>query len=89
MGADVRDSLYFQIQEKYKIPKEKLATHPLELIEHLEEILGVTGSSFVEKLIIREIRKSFDLNEKSPQPLELVIQEARSKFMDVSGRDLQ
>jgi len=89
LGADVRDSLYFQIQEKYKIPKEKLANHPLELIEHLEIILGATGSVFVERLVVREIRKSFGLPEKSGASLQTIIAEARSKFLDVADRDFQ
>jgi len=31
----MKESFYFQIKEEYDLPKEKLATKSLELIEHL------------------------------------------------------
>ena len=84
LGAGVRQSLYFQIERKFHVQKGELEHKPSEVIEHLQEILGPTGSSFVEKLLIREIRKEFDLEFEQEQSLDSVIAHARRKFLDVS-----
>ena len=84
LGAGAKESLYFQIQEKYGLKKEEFATHPAELIEDLEKILGPTGSAFVEKLVIGEIRRSFGLSNSDGTKLETVLAKARSNFLNVN-----
>lgn len=65
------------------MPKEEFASRPTEIIEHLQEILGATGSALVERLIVREIRKEFLLDGSNSAALTSVINQARSKFMSV------
>jgi hypothetical protein len=84
LGEGIKQSLYYQIQQKYNLPREQITFKPREVIKHLEQILGATGSLFVEKLIIREIRNSFELEFECNIPLTTVIIEARKKFLNVS-----
>lgn len=84
LGAGVRQSFYFQIIEKHDLPREQFAIRPSEVIKHLEEILGPTGSSLVERLIVREIRTEFALEFREGVSLSEAIQQARTKFLDVT-----
>jgi len=84
LGEGVKQSLYFQIQQKYHLDKEEIPFKPEEVIERLREILGPTGSSFVERILAREIRNEFQLDFKEGRPLSAVIKEAKEKFLDVS-----
>ncbi len=84
LGEGVKQSFFHQIIEKYHLPREQFASRPAEIIEHLEEILGPTGSAVVERLIVREIRNKFGLEFRGNMKLSVVIQEARSKFLDVA-----
>jgi hypothetical protein len=82
LGEGVKVSLYFQVQEKYKIPKEELSSRSSELIENLHTILGTSGTSLVERLIVREITKSFGLSEVTGTSIQGVVMKARTKFMN-------
>lgn len=89
LGRGVKESFYYQIQEKHNLPIEQFPTHPLELIEHLKQILGENGSLIVEKLIAKEIRVEFGLEFESKEKLSVVIQDARSKFLNVADSNFQ
>jgi hypothetical protein len=84
-GQDVKISLYYQIEQRYHLSREQIATKPKEVIEYLRLILGATGSTFVEKLIVREITMMFGL-EFGSVSLNSVINEARKKFLNISER---
>ncbi len=83
LGDGIRQSLYYQISKKYKLPMEQIVVKPDEVIEHLQQILGPTGSSFVQKLIIREISNAFGLEFRAGVSLPDAIQQARTKFLNV------
>jgi len=84
LGEGIKQSFYYQINEKYHLPKEQFASRPAEIIQHLEEILGPTGSSVVERLIVREIRIKFGLEFRENVNLSEAIQQARTKFLNVA-----
>jgi hypothetical protein len=86
-GEGVKLSFYYQIEKQYSVPKEKIPFKPNEIIEYLRLILGPTGSSFVEKLIVGEIRNMFGLGFEGNMPLTTVIREARKKFLSVTDFD--
>ena len=64
--------------------KEQFAAKPLEIIERLQAILGPTGSSVVDRLIVREIRNKFGLEFRENTSLSDAIQQARTKFLNVA-----
>ncbi|MFI5421558.1 MAG: hypothetical protein ACHQ1H_11375, partial [Nitrososphaerales archaeon] len=59
LGEGVKPSLYYRIEKTYNMRREAFVTKPLVIIDHLEQILGPTGSAVVERLMVREIRKAF------------------------------
>ncbi len=84
-GEGVKRSLYYQMERKYHLSREILATKPEVVIELLRLILGPTGSSLIERLVVREIRIAFDLKLGGNSTLTDVMKEARQKFLDVSN----
>ena len=84
LGEGVKQSFYFQVKEKFSLQNTNFVTNPELLIELLAEILGPAGSSFISQLLVREIKKSFDLRDDRTLPLSTVIQDARRKFLDAS-----
>ena len=84
-GEGVKRSLYYQMETKYHLSRQVAAVKPELVIELLRIILGPTGSSLIERLIVREIRITFELNFGGNSTLEAVMKEARQKFLDVSS----
>ena len=82
LGEGVKQSLYYQIENRFHIPRDEFASRSPEIIDHLKQILDIGGSSMLERLIVREIRKEFKLDYQKDLPLASVIQEARSKFLN-------
>jgi len=81
-GEGVKESLYYQIKKQYNVPREQFVSRPAEIIEDLEKFLGPTGSKFIEKLVVREIGKSFGLKFDENTSLSTAINEARNKFLN-------
>ena len=82
LGESVTASILYQIEEKYKLPREEFASRPLELVKCLRTFLGPSGSTLVEKLIRKEIIASFALNPSgSSSSLEVMIEDARKVFL--------
>jgi hypothetical protein len=86
LGEGVKQSFYHQMKEHSNLTIDKFATRPQELITNLRQILGISGSTIVEKLILREIRTSFGLNLPAGVGLPQAISEARKAFL-VDSRD--
>ena len=86
LGEGVKQSFYHQMKERSNLTIDKFATRPQELIENLRQILGVSGSTIVEKLIIQEIRTSFGLKLQNGITLSEAISDARRTFL-VDSRD--
>jgi hypothetical protein len=84
LGAPAKKSFYNQIKKRYNLSEEEFSVRPEEIIDHLSEILGYVGSSVMEKLVIREIRKEFKLDSRTSNNLPVAIGEARIKFLSSS-----
>lgn len=82
LGDSVAISFYYHVESRYGLPKEEFASRPLEFVKYLSEFLGATGSSIIEKLILKEIRSSFNLVQSSRNAtLDGAIEEARQTFL--------
>jgi hypothetical protein len=86
LGEGVKQSFYHQMKNRSNLTIDKFATRPKDLIENLRQILGVSGSTIVEKLIIREVRAAFGLQLRSDIQLEEAISDARNAYL-VDARD--
>ena len=74
-------ALYYQVGSKLNLDAKQFPTRPLEVAEDFHKILGDAGYSFIERLIIREIKATFNLHFKEGTSLAHVVSEAREKFL--------
>ncbi len=63
LGESAKLAIYFHIEDKFKIPKEKIPNHVKEFAEGLEKIFS-SGAKFIEILIMKK------LYERIGEPLE-------------------
>jgi hypothetical protein len=63
LGDSAKQSIYFHLQDKFKIARSDIPKRPKEFEAGLEKIFG-SGSKFLEILIMKK------LYEKTGQPLE-------------------
>lgn len=63
LGESAKLAIYFHVEDKFKIPKEKIPSNIKEFAEGLEKIFGA-GARFIEILIMKK------LYERIGKPLE-------------------
>jgi hypothetical protein len=63
LGESVKQSIYFHLENKFKITKNDIPNRPEDFADGLEKIFGL-GAHFIEILIMK------NLFEKVGQPLE-------------------
>ena len=80
LGDGVSVSFFYQIEKKFGLPKEEFVSKPIEFIRCLEQILGVAGSQIIERLIVQEIRSTFELQGQIPT-LNSAIESAKKSFL--------
>ena len=51
LGESVASAFFYQIENKFRFPKEEFASKPIEFIKCLKELLGVSGSATIERLM--------------------------------------
>jgi hypothetical protein len=81
LGENAKQALYYQLHSEFGLPSNQFQSRPLEVADGLHKILGDVGYSFVEKIILREIYKSFDLHLRNGTSLPEAVAEARKKFL--------
>ncbi len=63
LGESAKQSIYFHLQNKFKVSKTEIPNHIKEFAEGLEKIFGV-GAQFLEILVMKK------LYERIGKPLE-------------------
>ena len=81
-GPGTKATIYYQLREIHGLTSLDFQSKPNVMIDHLREILGVAGSSLIEKLIVKEIKASFDLKMNDSTSLAEAIDKARKKFFE-------
>jgi hypothetical protein len=64
-GSNTKQATYWTLMTKEGISSDRIVTNPDALVRILEEIFGVDGSKIVEKAIVKEIKKTFTLENPS------------------------
>lgn len=60
LGETVKYVIYWHLEHKFGLRKDKIPDSPEEFIKGLEEIYGM-GTIIIEKNIVREINKEFGI----------------------------
>ncbi|HYB04606.1 MAG TPA: hypothetical protein VED17_09090 [Nitrososphaerales archaeon] len=81
LGENAKLALYYQIGSKLNLDAKQFPTRPLDVAESLHKILGDSGYVFIERLMIREIKVTFDLHLKEGMSFSQVVSHAREKFL--------
>ena len=82
LGEGSAQAMYFMIRDVSKKEIGYFESRPMEMLDYLHQLLG-NGYFGIERIIVREVRKSFSLDE-TEITLEGVIKRARAKFLNVS-----
>jgi hypothetical protein len=64
-GSNTKQATYWTLMTKEGISSDRIVSNPDALSRILAEIFGEDGSKIVEKAIIKEIKKVFDLENPS------------------------
>jgi hypothetical protein len=64
-GSNTKQATYWTLMTKEGISSERIVSNPEALYRILAEIFGEDGSKIVEKAIVKEIKKTFDLENPS------------------------
>ena len=81
LGEASKVALYYQVGSKFRLDSSQFESRPLEVADDLHKILGDVGYSFIRKLIVREISKSFNISFREGISLPQAVSEARKKFL--------
>jgi hypothetical protein len=83
LGDGSTQAIYFMIGDTFDLHPDQFASKPQQLMDALHKVLGDAGYALIEKVIAREIRRTFSLDDKLPS-LNAVIEEARKEFLSDS-----
>ena len=75
--------MYFMVTQASGKDMSYFESRPMEMLDHLHKLLG-SGYVGIERIIISEVQKTFDLDE-SDITLQSAIEHARVKFLNLSG----
>ena len=64
-GSNTKQATYWTLMTKEGISSDRIVSNPEALSRILAEIFGTEGSKIVEKTIVKEIKKVFDLENPS------------------------
>lgn len=83
LGESAKQSIYYHLQDKFKISREEIPKHIKEFAEGLEKIFGV-GARFLEILIMKRlyarIGQPLDWNEREEFVFVNYVEAARRSF---------
>jgi hypothetical protein len=83
-GSHVKQTIYWKMMILHGSQRQGVIAHPGTFAKVIEEIMG--GSAVgIEKSIIREIRKVFDLSVPKTETLVTAIDAARERIVPVSS----
>jgi hypothetical protein len=81
LGEASRLALYYQVGSKFHLNSTQFESRPLEVVDCLHKILGDVGYSFIQRLIVREIGRSFKMTLREGISLPEAVFEARKIFL--------
>ena len=83
LGESAKQSIYYHLEEKFKIPQEEIPNRIEDFVEGLEKIFGI-GARFLEILIMKKlydrIGKPLEWNEDKEFAFVNYVEAARQSF---------
>ncbi|MEM2517958.1 MAG: hypothetical protein QXO49_03250 [Candidatus Bathyarchaeia archaeon] len=89
LGESAKQSIYYHLQDKFKISREEIPKHIKEFAEGLEKIFGV-GARFLEIMIMKQlyarIGQPLDWDEHKEFVFVNYIEAARKSFQKAKAK---
>lgn len=89
LGESAKQSIYFHLQDKFKISKEDIPRHIKEFAEGLEKIFGL-GARFLEIMIMKQlyahIGQPLEWDEDEEFVFVNYVEAARRSFQKVNAK---
>ena len=78
-GASIKQSVYWQLQNKYKIEAKDIPSSPQQFSEALEKILGYGGAVMVERAIVDELIAKFGIKSLPKKRFAIALQKITNR----------
>jgi adenylyl- and sulfurtransferase ThiI len=86
LGDSAKQSIYFHLENKFKVAKKDIPSHVKDFEDGLEKIFGI-GAKFIEILIMKNLHEKIGHNLKWDETKELVfadyVSAARQSFLQI------
>ena len=84
LGEAVVSTLYYAIEERFKLRRAEFPKQPLEVLKDLKSILGETGYNVIEPVVLNNIKETFKVVEQGIFDLERLVEIARKNYLQGS-----
>ena len=89
LGDSAKQSIYYHLEEKFKIPRKEIPNRIEDFVEGLEKIFGI-GARFLEILIMKKlydrIGKPLEWDERKEFVFVNYVEAARKSFRKARAR---
>lgn len=77
LGESVKHAIYYYVEENFQLKKSQIPREPEVLDKAMVSLFGEEGASIIKELIVRRMRKAFQLKGKSKQTFADFVEQIR------------
>ena len=81
MGRQSVSTLYFGIAERFNLPLAEFERRPMEMLQHLKELVGVAAFALLEPKINSSLKVVFEIKEDKTIGLTRMIELAKKSYL--------
>ncbi|HVB11618.1 MAG TPA: hypothetical protein VNE86_00695 [Nitrososphaerales archaeon] len=81
LGRQSVSTLYFGITERFNLPLVEFERRPMEMLQHLKELVGVAAFALLEQKINSSLKIVFEIKEDKTIGLPRMIELAKKSYL--------
>ncbi|MHB1867536.1 MAG: hypothetical protein ACYCPP_01155 [Nitrososphaerales archaeon] len=81
LGRQVVSTLYSGITERFNLPLVEFERRPMEMLQHLKELVGVAAFALLEQKINSSLKIVFEIKEDKTIGLTRMIELAKKSYL--------
>lgn len=81
LGREAIATFYYAITERYSIPLMEFDRRPVEILQHLSELIGVRGFAALEDTIALSVKEAFEIEADESIGLQKMIDLAKDAYL--------
>lgn len=82
LGREAIATFYYAITERYNIPMLEFERRPVEILQHLSELIGVRGFVVLEDTIALSVKEAFEIEASESIGLRKMIDLAKDAYLN-------